>query len=76
MKTAAMHAAKTTLTHLAARAEAGEEIILARGDQPVAKIALYRPTEPPRRFGVKSGTSHRRTSTGRAEILAWRTGDP
>lgn len=38
-----IHQAKTHLSKLVARAEAGEEIVLARGDTPVAKIV---PLEP------------------------------
>ena len=33
-----IHTAKTTLSQLLARVEAGEEIILARGKEPVAKL--------------------------------------
>ena len=38
MTTIKMHQAKTELSKLVARAEAGEEIVIARGDKPVAKI--------------------------------------
>jgi prevent-host-death family protein len=33
-----IHEAKTNLSKLIARVEAGEEIVIARGDKPVAKI--------------------------------------
>lgn len=33
-----IHAAKTHLSRLVARAEAGEEIVIARGRKPVAKL--------------------------------------
>ena len=33
-----IHAAKTTLSRLIARAHAGEEVIIARGDVPVARL--------------------------------------
>jgi prevent-host-death family protein len=33
-----IHAAKTNLSRLVARAEAGEEIVIARGSKPVAKL--------------------------------------
>jgi prevent-host-death family protein len=33
-----IHAAKTHLSQLIARVEAGEEIVIARGDKPVAKL--------------------------------------
>ena len=38
MPTYTIHAAKTNLSKLVARAEAGEEIVLARGKDPVVKI--------------------------------------
>ena len=41
-----IHAAKTHLSALVARAEAGEEIVIARGDKPVAKLVPLRPPEP------------------------------
>jgi prevent-host-death family protein len=33
-----IHAAKTRFSELVRRAEAGEEVIIARGDKPVAKL--------------------------------------
>lgn len=39
-----IHKAKTELSKLLKRVEAGEEIIIARGDRPVAKLS---PAEPP-----------------------------
>jgi prevent-host-death family protein len=36
-----IHAAKTTLSQLLVRVEAGEEIVLARGDKPIAKLVPY-----------------------------------
>ncbi|HWJ75277.1 MAG TPA: prevent-host-death protein [Kaistia sp.] len=44
-----MHEAKTNLSRLAARAAAGEEVILMRGDVPVARIVPLAPEEKPRR---------------------------
>ena len=38
-------AAKTTLSQLLARVEAGEEIVLARCKQPVAKLVPFSPNE-------------------------------
>lgn len=55
MKTVTIHAAKTTLSQLVARAEAGEEIILARGKMPIAKIVPYHPVVPKRQFGALRG---------------------
>ena len=37
MPTYTIHAAKTNLSKLVARAEAGEEIVLARGKEPVVE---------------------------------------
>ena len=52
MPTFTIHAAKTNLSKLIARAEAGEEIVLARGKDPVVKIVPVagRP-EARRKFG-------------------------
>ena len=38
MRIVTIHKAKTTLSQLIAAVEAGEEIILARGSEPVAKL--------------------------------------
>ena len=46
-----IHVAKTQLSALIARAEAGEEIIIARGATPVAKLVPLVPPAPPRRPG-------------------------
>lgn len=48
-KTVTIHEAKTHLSRLIARAEAGEEIIVARGSTPVAKIVPLEPPKPKRR---------------------------
>ena len=42
-----MHEAKTNLSKLVQRAAAGEEIIVAKAGEPVAKIVAY--TAPPRK---------------------------
>jgi prevent-host-death family protein len=55
MKTVTVHAAKTTLSQLLARVEAGEEIILARGKQPVAKLVPFQTPARKRRFGALRG---------------------
>jgi prevent-host-death family protein len=52
MDTVTIHNAKTQLSQLLARVEAGEEIVLARGKQPIAKLVPYHPAEPRRRFGA------------------------
>lgn len=54
MATVTIHEAKTQLSKLIARVEAGEEIVIARGKQPVAKLtALPRPHR--RVFGALKG---------------------
>jgi prevent-host-death family protein len=55
METVTIHTAKTTLSQLVARVEAGEEIVLARGKQPVAKLVPFHPGERSRRFGALRG---------------------
>jgi antitoxin (DNA-binding transcriptional repressor) of toxin-antitoxin stability system len=55
MDTVTIHVAKTTLSQLLARVEAGEEIILARGKEPIAKLVPFQPLATKRRFGVLRG---------------------
>ena len=55
METVTIHTAKSTLSQLLARVEAGEEIVLARGKQPIAKIVPLRPRLKGRRFGALKG---------------------
>jgi prevent-host-death family protein len=55
METVTIHTAKTTLSQLLARVEAGEEIILARGKEPIAKLVPFHPPQPKRRFGALRG---------------------
>jgi prevent-host-death family protein len=50
-----VHAAKTQLSRLIAAAEAGEEIVIARRDQPVARLLPIRKTRRRRRFGSMKG---------------------
>lgn len=51
-----IHAAKTNLSKLIARAEAGEEVVLARGKAPIAKIVALATAKPPKRkFGALKG---------------------
>lgn len=55
METVTIHAAKTTLSQLLARVEAGEEIILARGNKPIAKLVPFQPPGTKRQFGALRG---------------------
>ena len=43
METVTIHAAKMRLSQLLARVEAGEEIVLARGKHPIAKLVPFAP---------------------------------
>lgn len=54
MPTYTIHAAKTNLSKLVARAEAGEEVVLARGKNAVVKIVPVAP-KPERKFGRLKG---------------------
>ncbi len=51
MATVTLHTAKTTL----ARVEAGEEIILARGKHPIAKLVPFKPPAKRRQAGRLRG---------------------
>lgn len=55
MSTVSIHGAKTNLSNLLARVEAGEEIILARGKTPIAKIVPLNPAPKKRQFGALRG---------------------
>ncbi|HUY31889.1 MAG TPA: type II toxin-antitoxin system prevent-host-death family antitoxin [Pirellulales bacterium] len=50
-----IHAAKSQLSKLVERAEAGEEIVIARAGMPVAKLIAYRPSQVPRKGGQWRG---------------------
>lgn len=50
-----IHAAKTHLSRLVERAEAGEEIVIARAGKPVATLSAYRPPPPGRGYGMWKG---------------------
>jgi len=50
-----IHAAKTHLSRLVERVEAGEEITLARAGRPVAKLVPYRRQAEPRKPGLWEG---------------------
>ena len=56
MEIVTIYTAKTTLSRLLARVEAGEEILLARGKQPIAKLVPFRPEGRRRKFGALKDT--------------------
>ncbi len=55
MKITNIHEAKSQLSRLIERAEAGEEVIIARAGKPVAKLVAYREDQSPRRGGQWRG---------------------
>jgi prevent-host-death family protein len=55
MTTVTIHAAKTQLSKLIERALAGEEVIIARRDKPVARLVPLDDTKPKRQFGAMRG---------------------
>lgn len=50
-----VHAAKTQLSRLLERAEAGEEIVIGRAGKPIAKLVPYVVERPKRVFGRLKG---------------------
>jgi prevent-host-death family protein len=55
MPTYTVHEAKTQLSKLIERAEAGEEVIIARRDTPAVKLVAIDTGEPKRTFGAYKG---------------------
>jgi prevent-host-death family protein len=55
MSTVTIHVAKTNLSKLLARVEAGEDIVIARGKIPVARLTPIHPPPAKRRFGAFKG---------------------
>jgi len=50
-----VHEAKTQLSAILARVEAGEEIVIARAGKPVARIVAIGPLRAPRVLGIYVG---------------------
>ena len=50
-----VHEAKTHLSRLLERVEAGEEVTLARAGRPIARIVPYRERREPRKPGLWKG---------------------
>lgn len=75
MKTVTVHAAKTHLSRLIEKAEAGEEVVIARGKVPAVRLVPVRVGKPKRRFGALRGRA--RVSTAffqpmpEAELKRW-----
>ena len=55
MKIVTIHAAKTNLSKLIEQACAGEEIIIARGTEPVVKLVPVETPKPERKPGTYKG---------------------
>jgi prevent-host-death family protein len=54
MRTVNVHEGKTQLSSLLAAVEAGEEVVIARSGQPVARLVPYGPAAP-RPIGIDDG---------------------
>ena len=50
-----IHAAKTNLSRLIERAEAGDEVVIARGKTPVVRLVAVERRPSRRRFGAMKG---------------------
>jgi prevent-host-death family protein len=55
MSTVTIHAAKTNLSKLLARVQAGEEIVIARGKIPIARLTPIPALRAKRQFGAFKG---------------------
>jgi prevent-host-death family protein len=55
MTTVNMHEAKTRLSQLVSKVEAGEEVVISRDGTPVAKIVPIESSKPPVKFGDMKG---------------------
>jgi prevent-host-death family protein len=55
MPTYTVHHAKTHLSNLIERAEAGEEVVIARGSDPAVKLVPVVKKHPKRSFGAYKG---------------------
>lgn len=55
MKPVKMHEAKTNFSRIIALVEAGEQVVVQRGDVPVARIVPYAATRP-RKAGALKGS--------------------
>lgn len=51
-ETVNIHQAKTHLSRLVERVEAGEEVVIARAGRPVARLVPYRRATGPRPLGI------------------------
>jgi prevent-host-death family protein len=54
-KVHSIHAAKTQLSRLIERVRAGEEVVIAKGRQPVVRLVAIEAVTPRRQFGAMRG---------------------
>ena len=50
-----IHQAKTNLSKLIEKAQKGEEVIIAKAGNPVAKLSVYKEESKPRKSGLLKG---------------------
>lgn len=55
MRRVKVHQAKSELSRLLAAVERGEEVVIARGDTPIARLTAVSAPRPERRFGAYRG---------------------
>jgi antitoxin (DNA-binding transcriptional repressor) of toxin-antitoxin stability system len=55
MTTVTIHQAKTQLSKLIAKAEAGEDVLILRGKNPAVRLTAVRPRRPKLTFGMLKG---------------------
>jgi prevent-host-death family protein len=80
MTTVTIRAAKTQLSKLIARAEAGEDVIIARGKKPAVRLVPVAEAMPRRRFGSMNGKVWEGPEffepLPEEELKAWEEGGP
>lgn len=74
--TVKVHEAKTRLSELLAKVEAGEEVIISRGNDPIARLTrIHRKDEVEAAIADILVARAQRSKTTMAEILEWRDED-
>ena len=75
MKTFTVHAAKTHLSRLIEKAEAGEEVVIARGKVPAVRLVPVKSGKVQRRFGAYRGRARVTAAffapLSEADLKAW-----
>lgn len=70
-----IHDAKTNLSRLIERASAGEDVLIARGKEPVVRLVPVSAPTPKRRFGAMKGRARTTkaffTALPPDELRAW-----